>query len=115
MTSHSTGKRGEGLATLFLRAKGYAIVARNWRAVTGEIDIIARRGEWLCFIEVKTRGHIEDARDAISAHQRRRIEHTAQAFVQSRPDLADLDMRFDAIFVSGARTHHLQNAWWMGE
>lgn len=115
MTSYSSGKRGENLAALFLRAKGYSIVARNWRAPTGEIDIIARRGDMLCFVEVKSRRNVEDAREAITPHQRRRIEHTAEAFVQSHPEFTDLDMRFDAVFISGVRTQHLKNAWWTGE
>ena len=59
MTTHnmpnSTGKLGEQLAARYLQAKGYEIVACNFRVRGGEIDIIARRGKFLVFVEVKTR------------------------------------------------------------
>ena len=51
------GRHGEDLAHRYLRAKGFIVVARNWRPPQGggEIDIIAWEGEWLVFVEVKTR------------------------------------------------------------
>ncbi|HOU41061.1 MAG TPA: YraN family protein, partial [Promineifilum sp.] len=49
------GNWGEGVAAVQLEAKGYAIVARNWRCAVGEIDLVARDGETLVFVEVKTR------------------------------------------------------------
>ena len=49
------GKRGEDAAAAYLERQGYVIVARNWRTRTGELDIIARDGEWLVFVEVRTR------------------------------------------------------------
>jgi putative endonuclease len=56
MAVHNTlGKEGEDLASLYLAEKGYAILHRNWRHSHYEIDIIATKGPWLHFIEVKTR------------------------------------------------------------
>ncbi len=49
------GDRGENLAARFLRNKGYKIILRNYRCVLGEIDIVAREGKTLVFVEVKTR------------------------------------------------------------
>jgi hypothetical protein len=49
------GRRGEDLATAYLRQQGYVILARNWRCPVGEIDIVAREGEILAFVEVRTR------------------------------------------------------------
>ncbi len=49
------GKRGEDEAAVYLEQQGYAILARNWRTRSGELDIIARDGDWLVFVEVRTR------------------------------------------------------------
>lgn len=55
MTQKSIGDRGEAIAVWYLRAKGYQIIERNFFVRGGEIDIIARQGKTLVFIEVKTR------------------------------------------------------------
>jgi len=52
------GKRGEDLACSYLHDHGYIIVERNWRCVTGEIDIVAREGSTLVVVEVKTRSSL---------------------------------------------------------
>lgn len=49
------GKRGEDEAAAYLERQGYAIVVRNWRTRSGELDIVAREGAWLVFVEVRTR------------------------------------------------------------
>ncbi|MGQ9489727.1 MAG: YraN family protein [Anaerolineae bacterium] len=49
------GRQGEELATAYLAGQGYTIIARNWRTRAGELDIIARDGEWLVFVEVRAR------------------------------------------------------------
>ena len=51
----SLGRRGEDTAAAYLERNGYALLARNWRTRAGEVDIIARQGEWLVFVEVRTR------------------------------------------------------------
>lgn len=53
-----TGTYGENLAADFLKAKGFEVVARNYRYGRAEIDLIVRRGNWLIFVEVKTRSSI---------------------------------------------------------
>lgn len=106
----------EGLAAWWLRLKGYRILARNWRSSAGEIDLIARRGRVLVVIEVKQRGDLVQAADALQARQRRRLARAAAAFLAARPDLASLDLRFDVIAfgpVLGlrARPIHVKDAW----
>ena len=54
--SRLRGRWGEALAAEFLRRKGYRIVAASWRCRFGELDLVAERGEFLCFVEVKLRG-----------------------------------------------------------
>ena len=61
------GHGAEGLAACWLRLKGYRILARNWRSAAGEIDLIARRGATLVIVEVKQRGDLVQAADALPA------------------------------------------------
>ncbi len=106
----------EGLAAWWLRLKGYRILARNWRSAAGEIDLVARRGTTLVVIEVKQRGDLAQAADALQPRQRRRLARAAAAFLAARPDLAGLDLRFDVVVFGrwlGFRglPIHLKDAW----
>lgn len=110
------GHGAEGLAAWWLRLKGYRILARNWRSAAGEIDLIARRGRILVVIEVKQRGDLVQAADALQARQRRRLSRAAGAFLAARPDLAALDLRFDVVVFGRllgfwGRPIHLKDAW----
>ena len=67
--AHRRGRRAERVAIFWLRVKGYRIVARNLRLPQGEIDVVARRGRILVFIEVKYRADIGLAQDAVTARQ----------------------------------------------
>jgi putative endonuclease len=106
------GRKGEGLAAWWLRLKGYRLLARNFRSGAGEIDLIACRGAVLAMVEVKTRGDLASASEALGPRQRARIVRTAEAFLQHRPQLAQLSVRFDVILVAPGRLpRHLLDAW----
>ena len=106
------GQIAETFAVWFLKVRGYRILARRFRCRAGEIDIIARRGNILVFIEVKARRNTATAAEALSPRQTSRIIRTAEAFVQAHPPLAGLDQRFDAILVQPRRWPvHLVDAW----
>ncbi len=106
------GRRGESLAVWRLRLAGWRILARDWRSPVGEIDIVARRGKLLIFIEVKARGSLGAAGEAIGARQRGRIQDAAGLFLARHPRLAACDMRFDAMLVAPWRWPvHLPDAW----
>jgi putative endonuclease len=109
------GERAERLAVLLLRLKGYAILERRFAAASGgrgEIDIIARRGPVIAFIEVKARADLDQAAYALSAHQRRRLLRGAEAYLAGRPGLAHLSPRFDAWLAAPGRwPRHLIDAW----
>lgn len=106
------GRRGEGLAAWWLRLKGYRLLARNFRSGAGEIDLIARRGRILALVEVKTRGDLASASEALGARQRARIVRATQAFLQQRPHLAQMSLRFDVILIAPGRLpRHLMDAW----
>ncbi|MFL6537388.1 MAG: YraN family protein [Chthoniobacterales bacterium] len=95
------GRRGEKLAAKFLRRHGYKILYRNFRGRTGgEIDIVARDGDTLVFVEVKTRGSEEFGRpfETIRRDQQRRISRGALAWLRLL-DNPDILFRFDAVEV----------------
>ncbi len=106
------GRRAEALAALFLRLKGYRIVARSYRTRLGEIDIIARRGRMLALVEVKYRRHKDIAAWSISPAQCHRIENAARGFLAAHPSFAGFDIRFDAVLMAPwTWPRHLTDAW----
>jgi putative endonuclease len=106
------GRLAEWLCLWHLRLRGWRIIARDWRCPSGEIDILARRGRVLAVIEVKSRTEIDAAASALTPRQRRRIARAAEAFLVSRPDLAQLDPRFDVMLVAPHRLpRHWPSAW----
>jgi putative endonuclease len=106
------GRGAEWLAAWWLRLKGYRIVARDLRLPGGEVDLIARRGRVLALVEVKRRASLAEAAESIGPRQRQRIARAAEAFLQRRPDLARLDLRFDALLLApGRRPRHVADAW----
>jgi putative endonuclease len=94
------GKSGEDLACRELERRGYAIVARRYRRRGGELDIIARDGPTLVFVEVKARGGraYGDAAEAVTRVKRRRIAALAVDYMM-RHHLADCPCRFDVVAI----------------
>ncbi len=106
------GRRAETLAALYLRCKGYKILARTFRTQLGEIDIIARRGSTLAVIEVKYRPDRGQAAYSITPAQRHRIETATRGFIAAHPRYADLHVRFDAVLMAPwCWPEHLSDAW----
>jgi putative endonuclease len=104
------------LCALMLRLKGYRILARDLRTPVGEIDIVARRGRAVAFVEVKARDDLAEASEALTRRQRQRILRAGQWFLQGRPDLAGVDLRFDVMLVRPWRwPEHVAGAWRAGE
>lgn len=104
------GRAGESLAALYLRLKGYRIIARDLRTPVGEIDLIARRGDILAFVEVKARA--TEAAEVLSPAQRRRIVRAAEMFLARRPEFQAHGVRFDLILVGHRRwPRHLRAAF----
>ncbi len=109
------GLWAETVAAWMLRLKGYRILARRFRSGQGEVDIVARRGAVICFVEVKARSSPVDG-EVISARQRRRIERSAEVFMQRHPQLAQLGLRFDAVVVQRRGVpRHQPDAWRLGD
>ena len=94
------GKIGEDLACAELERRGYAILARRYRRRGGELDIVARDGATLVFVEVKARdGHdFGDAAEAVTRLKQRRIAALAQDFIV-RHHLPECPCRFDVVAI----------------
>lgn len=101
--SYFGGLRAETLAALWLRFKFYEIVARRYRMRGGEIDIIAKRGRTVAFVEVKARAALEDAMIAITEEKRRRVSHAASKWLAANPWAVDHVLRADAVFIAPRR------------
>lgn len=108
------GARGERLAADYLRGRGFTIVLLNFRTRMGEIDIIARGGEYLVFAEVKTRkpGGPRPA-EYVGARKQARLILAAQEYLGANP--TGLQPRFDVIEVimrgGAADINHIENAF----
>jgi putative endonuclease len=98
------GISGEDVACDELRRRGYAILARRFRTRAGELDIIARDGQTLVFVEVKARstGRFGRGTDAITWAKRRRMARMAEEFIL-RSRLTRVPCRFDVVSVSWPR------------
>jgi len=81
------GRRGEFWARQLLRMKGYRILARDYRVPVGEIDVIAKRGRLLAFVEVKSHQSYRHCLEALTRRQCRRIERAASAYLAANPTL----------------------------
>lgn len=105
------GRAAEVAAALLLMCKGYRILAWRHRSRLGEIDLIARRGRRLAFVEVKARPTLDEARHSLGDAQTRRIWDAAEHWVGRRPHLKTCELGFDAVFVIPRRLpRHLPNA-----
>ncbi len=94
------GRKGENLAADYLKQHGFSIVMRNYRQKTGEIDIIARDGDCLVFVEVKTRNSVQYGMpyEAVTPRKQMQISRTALDYL-TRNKLADQAARFDIISI----------------
>lgn len=104
------GRRGEKLAAWYLRLKGWRVLDRRVRTPRGEIDLVARRGRVVAFIEVKWRERAADLGDAIDAYRLRRVVAATEA-VAHRYARSGEDIRIDVILLAPGRfPHHIANA-----
>lgn len=105
-SSHSTkkrrralasGLRAETIAALYLRLKGYRILARRYSVAGGEIDLIARKCDSIVFVEVKTRPNMTEALTAIDAAKCKHISRAGAHWLAAHPWAARLTLRGDAV------------------
>ncbi|KHK91506.1 YraN family protein [Novosphingobium malaysiense] len=108
------GRRGEMLAALFLMMKGWRILGRRVRSMRGEVDIVARRGKTLCFVEVKWRATREELDTAITVPRLRRVAAAAEAIAHRYARPGD-NQRVDVILIAPRSwPRRVENAWQPG-
>lgn len=106
-----TGRKGEDVAEEFLIQQGYEILARNWRTSLGELDIIAKKDDFLVIVEVKTKSSLAfgNPEEAVNYRKQRQLVNMADVYIRQKN--INLETRFDVIsVVLGAGgctvTHH---------
>lgn len=105
------GRWGEEAAAWFLRMRGWRIVGERVKTPRGEIDLIARRGKTVAFVEVKMRSRAMDLATAIDAYRLRRVAAAAEILLPRYGKNTE-NMQIDVILVAPWRwPHHLQNVW----
>ena len=107
------GRSSENLAALWLRLKGYRILARRLKTQAGEIDLVATAPFGpVCFIEVKARADARAAADSVLAGQQTRIARAASLYLASRPHLSRRGSRFDIVAIAPrALPVHHRDVW----
>ena len=114
MNRQAAEKRGRGAETLacwYLRLRGWRILTRRARVPGGEVDVVARRGSTLAFVEVKARGDEHAAAFALDQYRLRRVAVAAERLAPRYMREGD-DVRIDAMFVIPGRwPKHLPNVW----
>jgi putative endonuclease len=111
-TAYATGVAAESSARGLLESKDYRILAHRYKTKGGEIDLVAKRGDHLAFVEVKRRKTQEEAAYAILPRQQARIAVAAEIFLGEHAELAHCSASFDVILVTPNRgCAHIEQAF----
>ena len=109
--AEASGRRGERLAGWWLRLKGWRILDRRVRTPVGEVDLVAKKGALIAFVEVKTRKTAAELDFAIDERRLARVAAAAE-YLMPRYATEGEDIRVDVILLApGARPRHIENAW----
>lgn len=109
--AEARGRRGETIAAWWLRLTGWSILARRVRTRGGEVDLVARRGRTIAFVEVKTRRAAAELDLAVDAHRLRRVAMAAE-LLSARYARPGDSIRIDVVLVTPRRLpRHLKNVW----
>lgn len=109
--AEQSGRDGERRAAMWLRLKGWSILGQRVKTSLGEIDLIAKRGGVIAFVEVKWRRKVEDLDHAIDEYRLRRVAAAVES-VAHKYALNGEDIRIDVILLApGGFPRHIVNAW----
>lgn len=110
--AEETGRLAEIIALSLLIAKGYRLLARRYRSVAGEVDLIMRRGDVTAFIEVKARATHDEAIASVTDYQARRIAAAAAHWMAQDSLSNNGPCRFDIVAVNSTLIpSHIENAF----
>lgn len=111
LAAEKRGRQGERIAAWWLRLKGWSILARRVRTPAGEVDLIARRGAMVAFVEVKVRRTAAALDEAIDERRLARVAMAAESLAAAYLKPGD-DMRIDVLLLAPGRPpRHLENVW----
>ncbi len=114
--TYRRGLSAEALCRAALRLKLYRVLASRYRSPHGEIDIVVARGKTLALVEVKARPSAREAIEAITPHQRARLERAAGDFLARHAQFNRHNVRFDVMLVAPRRWPvHIKDAWRPGD
>jgi len=109
--AETAGRRAERLAGWWLRLKGWQVLDRRVRTPAGEVDLVARRGNLVAFVEVKTRATAAELDWAIDQRRLSRVAAAAELLMPRYAGPGD-DIRVDVLLLApGTRPRHIENAW----
>jgi putative endonuclease len=118
MSNKTLGHYGEVLAKRYLKAQGYQILEENFQSKIGEIDLIAKDGQTICFVEVKTRQSLDQGQpyEAIHAWKIRKLSQVALLYLKYTYNSLDVPSRFDVVsIIQGTdrpvTIQHIKNAF----
>ena len=112
--SREIGAQKEDLAAEYLREKGYFIIEKNYRVRQGEIDLVARDGDCIVFVEVKYRRDeaCGNPLEAVTSKKQRQICKTAYYYMNQKKISTDnTAIRFDVVGITGKKIEHIMNAF----
>lgn len=116
--AHRYGLNAEKLAALYLRCKGYRILAERYRNPLGEIDLIALKGRTLAAVEVKARRTLEQCNDSVPPWKQQKVSRALEGLLAGHGRIAGLaqaaehDIRFDVVWIAPWRwPRHIKDAW----
>lgn len=109
--AESRGRAGETRAAWYLRFKGWRILDRRVRTPAGEVDLVARRGSLVAFVEVKTRATDAELDFAVDEYRLARVAAAAEYLMPRYAGPGD-DIRVDVVLIAPGRLpRHIENAW----
>ena len=107
-----SGRRSEVWAAVWLMAKGYRILGFRLKTPQAEIDLVAKRGDVLAVVEVKSRTSLAVALETVTFDQRERLRRAGAALAANRPALARCGVRLDLVALAPGRLpRHIPDAW----
>lgn len=109
------GRVGENKAAEFLKSKGYKILEKNYRKRSGEIDIIAKDGDTIVFVEVKTRADdsFGSPAEAVNKEKQAKYFKVATAYLVAKFNSEEINSRFDVIEIEDGKINHVENAFYI--
>lgn len=119
MSNKTLGEHGEALARQYLKAQGYQILEENFRNKMGEIDLIVRDGQTICFVEVKTRQSLQQGQpyEAVHSQKIRKLSQMATFYLRYKYRSLEIPSRFDVISILQNKAgglpdiQHIKNAF----